>query len=291
MRMAAFFLLLMAVSIHASPSLDRTQVSAAHTVAGGGQLVTVERNVSGAPGPGAIRLRPGRSLTATNATLQELIAYASQRHAFDQREIVGGPEWAATERFDLVVPVAEGHTVSPDGALQDVWSAVRRALAGRFDLVMHEELRQRPIYALRASPGGAPGPHLRTTEGDCGLALKAPQPLMGVYGPACGMKTPPGRLFANTISMATLASLLSRHVDRPVVDRTGFTGRFDLSLEAKDIVAPPDYQPGPSALALPPAAGPSIFVAVREQLGLTLDPEQGTISVVVVDSAARPSVR
>ena len=102
------------------------------------------------------------------------------------------------------------------------------------------------------------------------------------------MKTTRGRLFANTNPMAALASLLSRHVDRPVVDRTGFTGRFDIALEAKDIMAPRNYQPGPSDLALPPASGPSIFVAIREQLGMTLEPELGTTSVVVV---VKPSVR
>ena len=102
------------------------------------------------------------------------------------------------------------------------------------------------------------------------------------------MKTTRGRLFANTISMAALASLLSRHVDRPVVDRTGFTGRFDIALEAKDIMAARTISPVPANLALPPASGPSILVAIREELGMTLEPELGTTSVVVV---VKPSVR
>ena len=102
------------------------------------------------------------------------------------------------------------------------------------------------------------------------------------------MKAPPGRLFAQTISMSTLASLLSQHVDRPVVDQTGLTGRFDVALESRDLVAAPNYKPGPSDLALPPASGPSIFVAVREQLGLTLEPEIGPIDVVVVDRTIKP---
>lgn len=252
---------------------------------------TVEPNVSGALGPGTIRLRPGGPLTAKNITLSELIEYAYQRHAFDEREVAGGPEWASVERFDLVVPLPQELAVSPDGAMNATWSAVREVLANRFALEVHEEARQRPIYALRKAATPAPGPQLRKTDIDCGAAMKESRPPVGPNGPACGMKTPPGRLFANTISMPTLASLLSRHVDRPVVDRTGLDGRFDVALEAEDIVAAPNYQPGPSDLALPPASGPSIFVAVREQLGLTLEPEIGRISVVVVDRAAKPSVR
>ena len=59
---------------------------------------------------------------------------------------------------------------------------------------------------------------------------------------------------------AAIASLLSRHLDRPVIDRTGVSGSFDIELEAAEIKAAPDYKPGPSDLALPPAAGPTIFV-------------------------------
>jgi uncharacterized protein (TIGR03435 family) len=251
----------------------------------------VEPNVSGAPGPGAIRIRPGGPLTATNVTLNELIEYAYQRHAFDRREVRGGPEWAAVERFNLTIPLAREIAVSPDGAMQETWSAVRKVLADRFELEVHQESVKRSVYALRTVGNGAPAPQLRRTEADCSAAMKESRPPIGPNGPACGMKTPPGRLFANTISMATLASLLSRYVDRPVVDRTGLRGRFDVALEAKEIVAPPNYEPGPSDLALPPASGPSIFVAVPEQLGLRLAPEVGPIAVILVDRAARSSVR
>jgi uncharacterized protein (TIGR03435 family) len=88
--------------------------------------------------------------------------------------------------------------------------------------------------------------------------------------------------------MMGLASLLSRHLDRPVIDRTGLSERFDIELEAAEIKAAPDYQPGPSDLALPPAAGPTIFVAVREQLGLKLEPLDAPQAVIVIDQAERP---
>ena len=99
------------------------------------------------------------------------------------------------------------------------------------------------------------------------------------------MKTPPGRLFANTVTMGTLATLLSSHADRPVIDGTGLSGLYDVELESRDIKARPDYQPGPSDLALTPANGPTLAVAVEQQLGLRLEPVDGAVSVVVIDAA------
>lgn len=265
---------------------EATQASTVST-----DRMTIARNMSGSKGPGAVRLRPGGPLTATNVTLRELIDYAYQRHAFDKREVTGGPEWVDAERFDVVAPLPGDLAVAPDGAMHETWSLVRRLLADRFALDLHEERRERPIYALMTVADGGLGPQLRRTDIDCGIVMKEPRPAIGPSGPPCGMKTPPGRLFANTIAMPTLATLLSQYVDRPVVDRTALSGRFDVVLEATEITAPPNYQPGPSDLALPPASGPSIFVAVREQLGLVLEPQMGPISVIVVDRATRPAAR
>jgi uncharacterized protein (TIGR03435 family) len=88
--------------------------------------------------------------------------------------------------------------------------------------------------------------------------------------------------------MPAIATLLSRHLDRPVIDRTGLSGSFDIELEVAEIKAAPGYKPGPSDLALPPAAGPTIFVALQEQLGLKLEPVMAPLAVIVIDQAERP---
>src|SRR5687767_15858605 len=63
---------------------------------------SVRPNTSGTTGRGAMRLQPGGGFSATNATVRELIEYAYQRHAFDRREVLGGPAWLDTDRFDVV---------------------------------------------------------------------------------------------------------------------------------------------------------------------------------------------
>jgi uncharacterized protein (TIGR03435 family) len=88
--------------------------------------------------------------------------------------------------------------------------------------------------------------------------------------------------------MPAIASLLSRHLDRAVIDRTGLSGLYDIELEAAEIKAAPNYKPGPSDLALPPAAGPTIFVDLQQQLGLKLEPVVGALAVIVIDQAERP---
>ena len=98
------------------------------------------------------------------------------------------------------------------------------------------------------------GPKMRRSDIDCGAVMRGERPaLLPGQGPPCGFKTPPERLFANTFTIPAIAILLSGHVDRPVIDRTGPSGRFDIELEAAEIKAARNYKPGPSDLALPPA--------------------------------------
>jgi len=221
-----------------------------------------------APGDsGGVRLQPGGGPPATGVTPRQLVNTAT-RDPFDCREVEGGPPWFDTDRFDVVAKAPAEHSIGPDGSFSETWAMVRALLAERFRLKAHDENRERPVYALTlATSARELGSRLRPTESDCGAATtqQRPAPRPG-NGPPCSIKTPPGRLFANTASMTTLASLISRHVDRDVVDATGLAGRFDVELEAAEIEAPPDYGPGPSDLALPPASGPSILVAVRAQL-------------------------
>ncbi len=256
----------------------------------GFETASITRNTSGTTGRGATRFQPKGGLHATNVTLAELIKFAYQRHFFDEREVIGGPEWVTSERFDLLARVSGEHVFDSDGVPRKTLAMLKALLTERFKLKVHEQDRDRPVYALTtASNDGVLGPRARKSDLDCGAVMRGERPaLLPGQGPPCSLKTPPGRLFANTFTIPTIASLLSRHLDRPVIDRTGLSGRFDIELEAAEIKAAPDYKPGPSDLALPPAAGPTIFVAVREQLGLKLEPLDAPQAVIVIDQAERP---
>lgn len=252
---------------------------------------SVKRTASALPGgQRGIRLQRCRALSATAVTLREVIEYANQRHPFDRREITGGLAWMDSARFDILATAADEHCIDSDGAPRKTWAMLRTLLTRRFQLQVGEEHRDLPVYLLmQARSAGELGPNIQRTAVDCGALMRGQaQAPEGSQGPPCGTKTPPGRLFANTVIMPRLASMLSSHLDRPVIDGTALVGRFDVQLEATEIKAAPDYRPGPSDLALPPAAGSSIFVAVREQLGLKLEPQVAAVSVLVVRRAERP---
>lgn len=284
-------LLLVTAMVVAVAAPSGIQQPATDAVRAAFEIASVKPNTSANSGRGLTRFQPGGGLGATNFTLRELVEFAYQRHPFDQREVAGGPAWVESDRFDVVARAASEHVVDPDGVPRQTLLLVRALLAERFKLKVHEENRDRPVYVLMmATAEGTFGPRLRTSgDVDCGAVMKGQRPAMRPgQGPPCGFKTPPGRLFASTFTMPAIASLISRHVDRLVIDRTGLEGRFDVELEAAEIKPAPDYKPGPSDLALPPAAGPSIFVAVREQLGLKLEPQTAPVAVLIVDHAVRP---
>jgi uncharacterized protein (TIGR03435 family) len=244
---------------------------------------------SASEGRSNIRLLPKGELIATSATLRELILFAHRRDPFHRLELVGAPDWASTDRFDVKAVIASGHEFDVEGSPRKTFAMLRNLLTERFQLKIRQDTRNQPVYLLTlAAPNGTLGPKLRRSDVDCGAVMRGERPAMVPgQGPTCSFKTPPGRLFASAFSIQTIAHLMSDHLGRPVVDGTGLQGLFDLELEAVEIKAESNHKPGPSDLALPPPPGTSIFVAVREQLGLRLEPQDAPVPVVVIEQARR----
>jgi uncharacterized protein (TIGR03435 family) len=89
--------------------------------------------------------------------------------------------------------------------------------------------------------------------------------------------------------METLVGRLMDTVERPVIDKTGFTSLFDLELDfATDLIAAPLNSDG-TPQASDPAGLPSIFVALKQQLGLKLERSKAPVEVIVIDRLERPS--
>jgi len=225
-------------------------------------------------------------LTATNVTLQMLI-----REAFgiQNDQIFGGPEWLTTDRYDI--QAVGKSTAEQTGRLNESQPVpipglrLQALLADRFKLVFHRETRNLPFYALIIGETGAKLQSSTATSG-------APSPTAGSNSKVEGGKVfvGPGQFRGQGVPLAVLVSFLGRQLERTVVDRTGLTGNYDLTLEwpadenrASFLGKTQDASQVPE-----PSTEPSLFTAVQEQLGLKLVPQTGPLEVVVIDQVEKP---
>ena len=221
----------------------------------------------------AIQTQKGRYV-ARGFTLAALIRNAYRVQEF---QIIGGPEWINSERFDVEATFAEVDA-------PQVYLMLRALLAERFKLAVHNETRERPIFALTlARADQRLGPGLQKSTTDCATA-KGPD--------ACGGTVAPGFIRLRGRTMAQFAESLSMltntgsSLNRLILDRTGLDGPYHVTLKFTPDNIPPVSIPGLPAVD---SNGPSIFTALQEQLGLKLEASNGMVQVLVIDSAARPT--
>jgi uncharacterized protein (TIGR03435 family) len=185
--------------------------------------------------------------------------------------ISGGPAWLRSEKFQIQALMPEG---SPDyttgqflnGEAPKLELMIKNMLADRFHLAVHREVKEVPGYFLVV---GKDGPKIHAAaETDA----TTPVPQRGA-APSSGSR----RLRMRT-TMTYVALMLGVITRRPVVDRTGLSGEFNVELE----FAPPD---APAA----DSSAPSVFTAVQEQLGLKLESAKVPAEIVIIDRADKPS--
>ena len=201
--------------------------------------------------------------------------------------LVGLPEWIDTERYAIAGTIPDGVPVSALPVL------MTNLLKDRFRMVSHTETREMPVYNLvLARSDKRLGPSLKETSAECRAAMEASlaAPQRGASPPTVSGACPPpglniGFLSQGGIDMAILTQDLINMVGRPVIDRTGLTGRYDFTLKW----TPAPGTGGPSGPPVDPDA-PSIFTAVQEQLGLKLESARGPVEVVVIDRLEKPTV-
>ena len=262
------------------------------------EVATIRQNTGpavGGPIGGGLGFRGGR-FSAENITLQQILTYAYELQAY---EIFGGPDWVTRDRFDIAATMPTPPTgFDPRDTPARNRGLVRALLADRFNLLVHEERREMPVYSLvTARPDRKLGERLRRFEGECGEPSKLGPPPNATFGmptsdPSKGPQwcmafTGVGRLSAQGTMLSDLGMILARlpAVRRRVIDRTELTGRFDFDLEWTPMVTPP----GPAAPGVPSDAGPTLFTALQEQLGLKLESMRETVPVLVIDSVNQPS--
>ncbi len=199
----------------------------------------------------------GHRIECKQATLLDILSVV---YEIQPRQAVGGPAWLNKDRYDISgVPDVPGEP-NPH-QLREMY---KRLLAERFHLVLHRETREMPIYAVTIAKGG---PLLTPTK-----------PGEPVNAGNSGDSTQRTLRFTN-MSMKEFTNNMNIYEDRPVVDRTGLAGRYDFILKwTYELSA--EGQPG---------APPSLFTAMREQLGLKMDAVKGPAEVIVIDHLERPS--
>jgi uncharacterized protein (TIGR03435 family) len=213
------------------------------------------------PGP---RQSQGRFVRAA-ATLRQLVEYA---YDVQPSQVTGGPAWVSTSRFQ--VDARTERTTSP----AQMQAMVKQMLAERFALKAHIDVRERPIYRMvLARQDGKLGPSIyRIDDTECGGSN--PQP--------CDLAAWSGGLMSSGMGLQQLAlALFNRSqttgVDRPVIDQTGLAGMFGFTLMFSSFNTVPQL-----------SDNPSIFTALREQLGLKLESARGPVELLVIDSVERP---
>jgi uncharacterized protein (TIGR03435 family) len=264
------------------------------------EVATIKRNVStqdAVDGRMGVSYKPGGRIIATNAPLRLLIQFAyafhdSQGHSLPLKasQVVGGPAWIDSEGYDI-----EAKPESNTDRSQ-AWLMLQTLLADRFRLTLRRETRNLPVYDLTAKKSGLKLPPAKDTRCVSFPPGTTPQYVPGAFD--CGyapllLSSSGLRMEGRKLHMADLARELARTLGEPVLDKTGFTGEFDIDLNYTD----EDVMKSPGSAATDDAdgnqlpAGPnlSIVVAAMDQLGLKLQPAKGPVEVLVVDHAERPT--
>ena len=182
----------------------------------------------------------------------------------EESQITDAPQWFATERWNVQAKSEPG-TYTPE----QTQAMLQNMLHDRFALQTHRETRERPAYLLTVAKGGS-----KLKADDTGSTNV--------------------RVSSNSISLergdiARLTQLLASALGRPVVDRTGLTGHYDLLLQWDDAPVPDGGVIGLGAQSIPDPNRGSIFSAIQNQLGLHLESRTAPVEMLVIDKIERPS--
>jgi uncharacterized protein (TIGR03435 family) len=226
------------------------------------------RNFEGGPGT-----RDPEQITCTVANLKDLMLRAYDVEGFQ----IEGPAWISSEdsnRYDLHANVPAGTTK------EQAFLMMRNLLAERFQLKVHEETRQFPVFDLVIAKGGP-----KFKEAVPGSPAPAPKPGYPEFMPgrpqiAIQFHETHARLYGHAVPMARVVFMLKAHGDRPIIDKTGLTGTYDFMLDYDPAggSGPPDDSPD---------AAPVMSVAIEQQLGLKFQESRKSFTVIVVDRAEK----
>lgn len=211
----------------------------------------------------------GRRLKIINQPLSQLISFA---YGVQAKQVIGLPAWADSDKYDIdAVPDGEGMPNDKQ------WKGmIQKLMAERFKLTFHRDKKELSVYVLSVARNG---PKLTKSDAD-------PNGL-----PALFFRGRPGDLGVRNATMADFTGLMQGVVlDRPVVDQTGITGRWNFTLNW----TPDESQFGGMGAKIPPPPDnsnppPNLYTAIQEQIGLKLEAAKAPAEVMIIDHVEKPS--
>jgi uncharacterized protein (TIGR03435 family) len=258
------------------------------------EVASIKRNTTNTFASGPPPNPASGQLSMTNVPVQSLVLAGYPLQTIPV-QVVGLPDWAASERYDVV---AKGKPAATLDERQEMWRAL---LAERLKLQAHYETRERAGYNLVfARTDKRLGPQLQPSTLDC----TRPPPPFGLDGAPITaesaetmamarctvmmISSPTGfGLYTGGTSLANLLRMMAGSAGRPIVDRTGLEGNYSVRLKFAREGPLPGGPPGPPP---PPTEdAPSLFTAIQEQLGLKLEPTTMQGQVLVIDHIERPT--
>lgn len=281
------------------PAAEKPSVWASPSTRLGFEVASIKLNSSCRQGGPHVRPAPGR-LSLSCVSLRSLISTAYGRFAngairWVRPDVLGGPAWVDSELYDI-----EAKAVGPSSYEEINGVMLQALLQERFKVEVRSEFREMSVYLLTVAKGG---PKLVATKS--GVCVPEDPyggpPRMGRGQPYnCGRV----REISNSngsvmdgydLSMSDIAGeILAKYLDRPIIDRTGLTGKFDVHLSSLPAFVPRglvSLNGGEVVMPSPPTddRSPSVFTFAEEQLGLKLVSGKGPVEFLIIAHAERPS--
>lgn len=217
-----------------------------------------------------ITLTPGgRQILTVGTTMNDLIAFGYGMHP---KEIINAPDWFDKDKFDITgQPDAEG---IPNQ--NQIKTMLQKLLVSRFQLTFHKDTRELSVYEIVV---GKDGPKITST------AVQGPLPGLGFRN------LNPVDLVVRNATLADFAALMQSAVlDKPVVDHTGISGRYDFELKwTADQGQLETFGGIRNAPTEAPDAPPDLYTAIQQQIGLKIDSTKSPVEVMVIDNVTKPS--
>lgn len=229
------------------------------------EVASIKPSKPGGRGGGIKAMPGGQTYKAENVPVKLII---SLMYKVPMRQISGGPSWIESDLWDIEAKAAHSYS------LDDLHTMFQHLLEDEFKLKFHKDIKEGPVYALTVDKGGS-----KMTVNNSPQNFEIP--IGGGPGGVVMGKRVPMNYFAWWLGQVAL-----QQEQRPVLDKTGLAQFYDFTLSFL-----PELPPGFNRDNLPPEMldRPSIFDALKQQLGLRLEPQKGPVEYYVIDHAEKPA--